>query len=1269
MHNNFLDRRRRNLRLQPDQVDLILPEHFAAQYPKFISLLKFYYEFQNEEKATELLRHLFASRDITETDIELLSYIEDELLLGDSYFESFATGDAQKRAAANFSNTLFRTKGTKFAIQWFFRSFFGLDAEVVETKDNIFEIGDPNSQIGPNSLHYITDDKLYQTFAYLIRTEIPISKWRELFKLFVHPAGMYLGAELLIKDETLVSLLSEDSDGIITTSTSPVYNLTVTPSTEESEGTTFNFALTGTNASNGTYLYYIDTENFTASQNDFVFASDSVFPDSANKRTLDFTGGSASFDLQIRTDSDESEGTETFRVYFQDPEGRSIATSDLNIVDAESKFSIAASSTSITEGDSVQFTVTGIRDVPNDGSTNLYYRLNPISADSDDFLSGSFPATGSKQSFAMRNNTAEFSVQTTIDGNWGSAEGDETFNVTVFTQSDILKATSDTITVTNTTPQFDFVGRALTEGEDIVVGLSVDPVTVGQTVEYSIEVGDNRIVTNTGSFEITSPTAEYVLSQTSISDAFDSVISLVTLETLTQASGGYYNPVLSNTANYAIGSVAPSFTSIVPDLVGQTNDEDVTFTITGTNIPDGNSAKYYIDLISPTETADFDLGGSLPVSVGTAVDVSFTSNSGSVTLGFAAGSETTNEEFDIVIIDTDDVEVLRLRYAIAGEVVYGLTTPAGGTANEGDTLTLTFDHDGGSNGTYYYYVSPVTGSIDADDFTSGHATSSSRATFAVSSTGTNTGEGDIQLVISSDRKREGSEVFRVFVSETATGAVIAQSGNITISDTSTQTYTMSMADITEGSPLNAIVSPDVGNDPSDETIFVNFDITSGNNIVLGDSTTLGQVVNITTGNKSFISTTASTSTVDGDRTITATAHVGSPTGTQVATTTCTISDAAPSYTLTTNKTNDSANEGDTIQFSFGGTNVPSGIYYYILSDINYKIIGTNQATNIIENDIIYLGANNDLSNLQTGMEIRGLFPEQYFDSEATITLISDIGQVPPYYDYIQMSENASSNVAYSAPQGAYFALPQVWEDFDDAGAGNGRAPYGSFTHTTGTTSTFSVDVSDTGDVADPATTTYTMQVKSSHGSSGTVYKTRSFTIYDGDENPAPNVQRGDLTNPQNLYGNFIGVLDGGSTGQVKIIFNSSGSITVERVDTDVDDTGALITDSYGNWVDDTDTGFDANDFEIRAVEISETNPFSQVDTGDGYGSDFFDITGENSRNEFGIRTVVPSEEDQLVGGDKTIDITIREKDDPTNNVFTTRITLFVSTRYIDGDQL
>lgn len=72
-------------------------------------------------RPSRFLDDLFRTRDITEADIKLLSYIEDELLLGQQYFEGFQN----KRAAAKYSNTLYRSKGSLYSIQQFFRTFFG----------------------------------------------------------------------------------------------------------------------------------------------------------------------------------------------------------------------------------------------------------------------------------------------------------------------------------------------------------------------------------------------------------------------------------------------------------------------------------------------------------------------------------------------------------------------------------------------------------------------------------------------------------------------------------------------------------------------------------------------------------------------------------------------------------------------------------------------------------------------------------------------------------------------------------------------------------------------------------------------------------------------------------------------------------------------------------------------------------------------------------------------------------------------------------------
>lgn len=59
----------------------------------------------------------------------------------------------------------------------------------------------PASDIGVGSQKVLTNDRLYQTLAILIKTSIPLNVWKEVYKLFVHPAGMYLGARVLIEND------------------------------------------------------------------------------------------------------------------------------------------------------------------------------------------------------------------------------------------------------------------------------------------------------------------------------------------------------------------------------------------------------------------------------------------------------------------------------------------------------------------------------------------------------------------------------------------------------------------------------------------------------------------------------------------------------------------------------------------------------------------------------------------------------------------------------------------------------------------------------------------------------------------------------------------------------------------------------------------------------------------------------------------------------------------------------------------------------------
>ena len=178
------------------QIEQVLPDYFKTEYPKLIKLLQYYNQFEDSDQSPGRLVHdVFLSRDISSTDLTLLSFIEDELLLGQSYFEGFQN----KRAAAKYSNTLYKSKGTLYSIQQFFRAFFGITPEVRYTKEDRFMIGVDDSRIGPESQKFLTDDKLYQVFAILIKADIPVNQWREAYKLFVHPAGMYFGGEVLLE--------------------------------------------------------------------------------------------------------------------------------------------------------------------------------------------------------------------------------------------------------------------------------------------------------------------------------------------------------------------------------------------------------------------------------------------------------------------------------------------------------------------------------------------------------------------------------------------------------------------------------------------------------------------------------------------------------------------------------------------------------------------------------------------------------------------------------------------------------------------------------------------------------------------------------------------------------------------------------------------------------------------------------------------------------------------------------------------------------------
>jgi len=205
----LIDLGRRNLNTQTYAVEDVIPDWIVEDYPNLVNFLNEYYDFeQSDESPSHIIKELFFSRDIAQTDLKLLSFIEDELLLGQAYFEGFA----DKREAAKYSNTLYRSKGTKFTIQQFFRTFFQIDPDVIYGKEQVFFVGE--DKIGAESQRYITNDKLYQMFAILIKTELSTEVWREVYKLFAHPAGMYLAGEVQIVTAVDLDIETQPDPGV-----------------------------------------------------------------------------------------------------------------------------------------------------------------------------------------------------------------------------------------------------------------------------------------------------------------------------------------------------------------------------------------------------------------------------------------------------------------------------------------------------------------------------------------------------------------------------------------------------------------------------------------------------------------------------------------------------------------------------------------------------------------------------------------------------------------------------------------------------------------------------------------------------------------------------------------------------------------------------------------------------------------------------------------------------------------------------------------------
>jgi len=398
----------------------------------------------------------------------------------------------------------------------------------------------------------------------------------------------------------------------------------VTPSaTSVDEGSTINFVVNTENVGVGTTLYYgtlVGAAGSTAASNDFTDSLTGSFNIVGNGTA---NGGIATITRSIASDLN-IEGPETFRLVIRTDSisGAAVTlTDDITINDLAPSATVGVSTISVNEGQSVEFTV-NTTNVPN-GST-LYFSSGG-SAEAADFtdntLTGSFNVVGTGSSTGI----ATFTRTLVAEG--PGTEGSENFNIVIRngSTSGAALTTTPSITINDIVPSYNVAPSVSTVAEGDSVTFTINTTNVGDgTTLYWREQGSasasDFVEGHTGNFLINNNVGIVTIT-TELDWKNESENIILSIRT-----GSTNGTITTTSSAVTITDTAPSNVTVVPSATTINEGESVTFTITGTNIPD-HSSRYRAYVIGSAGIPDdFTNTGSSFKSFG------ITNNTGSVTL-------------------------------------------------------------------------------------------------------------------------------------------------------------------------------------------------------------------------------------------------------------------------------------------------------------------------------------------------------------------------------------------------------------------------------------------------------------------------------------------------------------------------------------------------------------------------------------------------------------------------------------------------------------
>lgn len=190
------DINRKPLNFHRPVVEEVVPSHFLAQYPKFVSLLKKFYV------------HLAESGKNNNVDIENIFTVHDRESAPDAFLDYMFHETVNGLGADRFNEprltlklvpSYYPIKGTTLSVTAFFRYIYGVTATQFYPKTRMFTLNE--SELGGESLRFLQDSHFYQILSIQIKSPLGISEWRDIYKRFNHAAGFALFAETLFEEK------------------------------------------------------------------------------------------------------------------------------------------------------------------------------------------------------------------------------------------------------------------------------------------------------------------------------------------------------------------------------------------------------------------------------------------------------------------------------------------------------------------------------------------------------------------------------------------------------------------------------------------------------------------------------------------------------------------------------------------------------------------------------------------------------------------------------------------------------------------------------------------------------------------------------------------------------------------------------------------------------------------------------------------------------------------------------------------------------------